>query len=396
MMVYGFIIARKLGPDGNGLYSAAYSIGSLTSIFISAGMDTWMLRKAGQVGNTPSISGLVISNKVIQGTFWLIVLVALAPTLRPDIYSYALLLLCTIDILIDQLFTTATNALNIEKKLRKIGWMTLVSRGGRLASLLLLLALDQTGVLVLIAGRIIAALVGLIWALAALRPTFSFRLPANQLNRWIIWKESFPFAVSEFLNIIYQNADVTMVALMADKISVGLYSPSSGVIHALFIIPFSISSSIIPVLSRLVKTPQPRLFSEFLRSVIGLASIGIVLWASVGIGGKYILPLLLGDLYQISGNLLVILSPILFIKCVEVACSSLLIAGGWQRKRIGPQFLAAALNVLINLWAIPHLGLIGVSWAYLISELILMIGYIYYTIRWLQIQKVSTLGPSQA
>ena len=148
MMVYGFIIARKLGPDGNGLYSAAYSIGSLTSIFISAGMDTWMLRKAGQVGNTPSISGLVISNKVIQGTFWLIVLVALAPTLRPDIYSYALLLLCTIDILIDQLFTTATNALNIEKKLRKIGWMTLVSRGGRLASLLLLLALDQTGVLV--------------------------------------------------------------------------------------------------------------------------------------------------------------------------------------------------------------------------------------------------------
>ncbi len=363
-------------------------------IFISVGMDTWMLRKAGQAGNTPSISGLVISNKLILGTIWIIALVAFAPSLRPDVYSYELLLLCTIDILIDQLFTTAINALNIEKKLRKIGWMTLVSRVRR-SSEILLLDLDQTGILVLIAGRIIAALVGLIWVLAALRPTFSFRLPANQPNRWIIWKESFPFAVSEFLNIIYQNADVTMVALMADKISVGLYSPPSGVIHALFIIPFSISSSIIPVLSRLVKTPQPRLFSEFLRTIIGLASIGIALWVSIGIGGKYILPLLLGDSYQISGNLLVILSPILFIKCVEVACSSLLIAGGWQSKRIGPQFLAAALNILINLWAIPRLGLIGVSWAYLISELILMMAL--YTIRLLAtIQKVSTFGSNQA
>jgi len=396
MMVYGFLIARELGPENNGIYSAAYAIGSLTSIFISFGMDTWMLRKGGQVGNTPSISGLVISNKLILGTIWLVALVALAPSLRPDIYSFGLLLLCAIDILIDQVFTTVTNALNIEKQLRKIGWMTLVSRGGRLTSLVLLLALDQTGIIILIAGRVLASLIGLIWALATLRPTLSVRPMSIQLTRRIIWIESIPFAISELLNIVYQNADITMVALIGSKISVGLYSPPSGVIHALFIIPFSISSSIIPVLSRLVKAPQARLFSEFKRAVIGLSSIGFALWASVGIGGKYLLPFLLGDSYQASGDLLVILSPILFIKCVEVACSSLLIAGGWQRKRIGPQFLAATLNVLINLWAIPHLGLIGVSWAYLISELILMIGYIFYTVRWIQNQRERTNTLSQA
>ena len=87
MMVYGILMARILGPEMNGLYSAAYSITTLTSFIVNFGMDTWMLRKAGETTDTRSMSGLVISNKLILGSVWFISIVAIAPSLRPDICS---------------------------------------------------------------------------------------------------------------------------------------------------------------------------------------------------------------------------------------------------------------------------------------------------------------------
>ena len=394
MLLYGILLARSLGPQVNGLYSAAYSLTTLTAILVNQGMDTWMLRKTGEWSDTRAMSGLVIANKLLLGGFWLVALFWLAPALRPDIYSRGLMLLCALDVLADLLFVTATTALNIEKQLRPISWMTLFSRGGRLASLLALFAFGQVGLAWVVAGRVIFTLLGLAWALMVLRPRVFVRPPIGQLSHAGVLRGSFSYAVSEFLNIIYQNADVSMVAWMAGQTATGLYAPSSGIIHALFIVPFTISTAIIPVLSRLVENDRPRLYREFRRSALGLSAIGLVLWAAAGLGGKFFMPLLLGRAYSASGELLAILSPILLFKCVEVACSSLLVAGGWQPKRIGPQAVAAGSNVLMNLWAIPRLGLEGVSWAYLVSELLLMLGYLYYTLRWFQAHPNPAVRPN--
>jgi O-antigen/teichoic acid export membrane protein len=107
------------------------------------------------------------------------------------------------------------------------------------------------------------------------------------------------------------------------------------------------------------------------------------LWAITGLLAR-ILPLLLGEAFSPSAPLLAILSPILFLKTCSFGAAAILVAVGWQTRRLYVQATAAAVNVTLNLALIGQFGIRGVAWVYVASELLLTVGYLALVAAWVR------------
>lgn len=381
MMVYVVLLARILGPAEFGVFSSAYALVGLTAFLLNLGMDTWLLRKAGLYPDVRFLSGKVLKIKAGIGVWWSIALVVLVPLIRPDLYSISMMVICSLDVWSDVCFNTQIQALNVQRRMKTIGWLMLLSRGGRITGLVILYFFGIDSAFYFALSRATATFIGLLAVTWFHRPKLNSQ--GFMTTRDVI-KESLPYGVSDFLALIYTNADVTILALMAGTIAVGLYSPASGIIHALFVIPNALFTVIVPILTNLgvrdvsrFRKALPILFASFF-------IMGLSMWLILGFTARWLMPFLLGEEYQFTGEILGILSPIIFFKFISFACAVVLVCVGWQHRRLIYQMIAAVFNISANILIIPLYGINGVAWVYVISELLLVIGYGWVTIKWIR------------
>lgn len=381
MMIYVILLARILGPEELGFFNSAYSLVGISAFLLNLGMDTWLLRKAGLYSDVTILSGKVLRIKAAIGIFWSLAQVIIAPLIRPDLYTLPMMVVCSIDTWSDVCFNTEIQALNVQKRMKTITWLVLLSRGGRLLGLVVLYFFGVKSSLLFAATRALATFIGFIVATILHRPKWH---TGALISTHEVLSESLPFGLSEFLSLIYTNIDVTILAWMAGPIAVGFYSPASGIIHALYIIPNAMFTVIVPMMTRLGANSVDSFRSALRPLFLSFFGLGLAMWSVVGILGKWIVPFLLGFKYQFSGEILSILSSILFLKCIGFACAIVLVAVGWQRKRLLPQFIAAIYTIAANVILIPKFGVVAVAWVYVIGELLITVGYVFITISWIR------------
>lgn len=381
MMIYVILLARILGPEELGFFNSAYSLVGISAFLLNLGMDTWLLRKAGLYSDVTILSGKVLRIKAAIGIFWSLAQVILAPLIRPDLYTLPMMVVCSIDTWSDVCFNTEIQALNVQKRMKTITWLVLLSRGGRLLGLVVLCFFGIKSSLLFAATRAFATFIGFIVATILHRPKWH---SGDLISTREVFRESLPFGLSDFLSLIYTNIDVTILAWMAGKTAVGLYSPASGIIHALYIIPNAMYIVMVPMMTKIGAQSIDR-FRSLLRPLfLGFLVLGGVMWSVIGIFGKWLVPFLLGNKYQFSGEILTILSSIMFLKCIGFSCAIVLVAVGWQRKRLLPQFIAALYTIVANVILIPRFGVVAVAWVYVIGELLITVGYVSLTISWIR------------
>jgi len=381
MMVYVLILARILGPMELGFFNSAYSLVGISAFFLNLGMDTWLLRKAGLFSDVTILSGKVLRIKAAIGVFWSLALLILAPLIRPDLYTLPMMVICSLDTWSDVCFGTEIQALNVQHRMKTITGLVLFSRGGRLLGLLLLYFFGVNSAVIFALVRAVATFAGFVAATYFHRPKWR---TGTLISTRTVLTESLPFGLSEFLSLIYTNIDVTILAWMAGTTAVGLYSPASGIIHALYVIPNAMFTVMVPMMTQLGAKSIDRLRSSLRALFLSFFALGVAMWLVVGSLGKWLVPFLLGSEYQFSGELLAILSSILFIKCIGFACAIVLVAVGWQHKRLLPQFFGSVINIFANILLIPKYGILAVAWVYVLSELFIMIAYVWVTIRWVR------------
>jgi len=379
-VVNAILLARYLSPERYGLFIGAYAAAGLTSFLFNWGLDTWLLRQASISQKPQGLLGSVIAIKFGFGIAWAVALLTILPQVRPDLFLKPLLFVSALDIWCDGLFNAGTALLNAQKRVSTVSTMLLVSRGGRLLNTILLILLGATFPVVFAAGRLAGTLLGLTLILIILKPKFITGLISNAV---IIFQDSIPYGLSDLLATIYLQADVTLLAIiLGNQMAVGLYSPASSLVNALFIIPAAGYAVMIPVLTRLMESSQLDFHRDVRIMYAGFIALGLLMWLAIGLGGHFLVDLLLGPSYSTTGQLLSILSPILFLKALSFASAAILVAVGWQKYRLAPQAISALVNVLLNLYFIPQLGVLGVACVYVASEIVLTTGYLAQTARW--------------
>jgi len=168
--------------------------------------------------------------------------------------------------------------------------------------------------------------------------------------------------------------DVIIVAFALGNYSVGLYSPAVSIVNALFFIPLSVYMVMVPSLSHLFESDllqawkSSKRFTLLLSVVGGLSSILLFVCADWVVA-------LLGESFAGSGMILRILSVILLLKSLSFAMAGILVAGGRQSQRVIIQAIAVVLGTLLNLIVVFRFGINGVAVVFVITELILFLGY---------------------
>ncbi len=380
-IVNAVVLARHLAPESYGIFVASYSVAVLTSFIFNLGMDSWLLRHGAVVHDTPRWVARIFILKGILGLVWGAVLLLSLP-LKPDVFPMPLLLASVLDTWCEGFFNTQLSAL---KSLNRMAWTTgllLLCRIGRLVSAIALIALGVDSPASFAQARLLITFSTLLFSFIAISPQFT-----RAFGLWRIIRESIPFSLSDLLAAIYLQADVTLLSLLlGNGRSVGLYATALSLVNALFVIPSSGYAVMMPALTRYHLEEKEDFRGKVTKILLGFMVSGMVLGLALGISGRYVTALVLGESYQITGELLMIFSPILFLKSISFGAAAFLVAVEWQRNRVVVQLASACTNIILNLLIIPRLGIWGAATVYLTSELVLAIGYVTLTARWFRSQ----------
>ncbi|GAB4580207.1 MAG: lipopolysaccharide biosynthesis protein [Anaerolineales bacterium] len=368
------LTARQLGPGGYGQYTGSFALVSFTGILFNLGLDVWLLREGGRdPERLKDNAGSVLALKVGLGLIFVALWWVLAGGVRISTFPPDLLRLSALTVLFDRLFLTLMTVFKAALKNRMTSTLDILSDGIWFVGTLILIQLGQEAVASFFWVRI-----GALVVMFGVALWIAFRV-VKLSARWEVmrgaFRGAFPYASSEFLTWIYMRFDVLIIGFALGEQAVGLYSPAVSLVNALFLIPAAVHAVFIPILSNLFVHHPLQAWKTAWRSVALLAGIGLVLTGGLFFGAE-ILVGFLGTRYAASGEILKILSLILWVHSLAFGMGAMLVALNLQGRRSVVQAVAVVVNIGLNMWIVRWLEIPGVAWVYVLTEVVLLIGYV--------------------
>ncbi len=367
------LTARQLGADKYGQYAACVALSGMTAIVFSLGLDIWLLREGGRspkqlVQNAGSVLGI----KALIGLVWMLGFGIIAPFLKQETYPVILirwsLVLIWLDALLATTLTTFKATLRNRVPAALEASADILWCGATVGLIGLGVNKPETYLMVRVFISAAALLAGL-WLLNRM-----IGLLFEVKVAWQALRSVFPFAAAEFLSIVTMRADVVIIGIFLGKTATGLYSPAVGLINMAFLAPMAVHLVLVPVLSDLYQNHPQQARKTAKRMIYLLLVMGALLSAGFAVGAPLV-TVLLGDSYQGSIGILRILSLVLLLKCGSFGMATVLVAIDQQAKRAMILSIAAAVNILGNLSVVNWFGIRGVAGMYVVTEIVLLVGY---------------------
>ncbi len=181
-------------------------------------------------------------------------------------------------------------------------------------------------------------------------------------------KESFPIIFTGFFIVIYMRVDQLMIQKMLDTKSVGNFSAAIKLSEAFYVVPGIIAGSLFPAIINGLKISREeylnrmqRLYSVFTLLCV-VASLFVIIFSDI------IVSVLYGEAYSGTAAVLRVHFCNSIFVFFGVAYSQAFIVEGMQRFTTINTIVGAILNVFLNLYFIPRIGIVGAAIATLIAQ----------------------------
>jgi O-antigen/teichoic acid export membrane protein len=373
------LTARQLQVDSYGQYAACITLTSMMSILFSLGLDVWLLREGGKspylIGE---ISGSVLGIKGLFGLIWVIILFSLAPLFNQQSFPSPLLRWSIILLWSDTLFATCLTTFKSALHNRTPSILEASADTVWFGLTLVLMGYGLIQPEAYLKIRVFVSLIALSFSLFFLVRRFHLHFNLSFARQALAG--FFHFAASDFLAMITMRADVIIISVTIGKTATGLYSPAVGLVNMAFLAPMAIYWVMLPVLSNLYKHHPEQAEKTALRTIFLSLLVGVGLTLLFFVGAPLITKLL-GQSYVESIEVLKILSWVLLFKCGSFALATIIVAKNLQAKRTLIQVVAATSNIVLNFLIVYNFGINGVALVYVVTEIILFLGYSWYVWR---------------
>ena len=194
-----------------------------------------------------------------------------------------------------------------------------------------------------------------------------------------ILTSAWPFGLMGLMGAFMINTDLIMIGLMRSIGEVGYYSAAQRPIQLLYILPGLLAVPLFPVMSRLVGEPER--FKPIFNKVLRFTIVGALPVALGGILlGKEIMLLLYGSEYLAGAPVFQILSITMLVTFPSLIVGNAIFANNKERDLIYYAIIGAGGNLLLDLVLIPKYGMVGSSWATVITQIISN-AYAWYRMR---------------
>jgi len=142
-----------------------------------------------------------------------------------------------------------------------------------------------------------------------------------------------------------------------------------------FLVPNALYLMAVPILSRAHRDANPRFLRLSTLQLLGQSGVGVLLSVLLWALAPTLIHFVFGPGYELSALSLRLLSPLLLLKSVNFGLGAVLTSSGWQARRATAQTACAVFNVAANLVVIRPFGVAGVALVYVLSEMVLLLGY---------------------
>ncbi len=204
-------------------------------------------------------------------------------------------------------------------------------------------------------------------------------------NIWsIIFKKSWPIAISIAFNLIYLRADVFILSLVRPQTEVGLYGAAYRIMDVTTAIPIIFMGLMVPLLAKSWTSTDKANFSSLVsRSFSALSVVAIPVLVGGALLASPIMKLIAGEEFIASGPIVQVLLIALMGGFLGALFGHTIVAINHQRKTIWIYLLTAIITLVGYLIFIPRYGYMGAAWMTVFSELLAG------ALLWLYVKKVT-------
>ena len=182
-----------------------------------------------------------------------------------------------------------------------------------------------------------------------------------------LWKDSWPLMLSAAAATIYLRIDQVMVGQILGEMAVGIYAAGVKMTEIFYFIPVIIASSLFPAIVNARKTNINIYLSRLKNLYLLLGVLALLIAIPISIFSELIVNLVFGPDYLASASILrlYVWSSIGFF--IASGIGNKLMAENRTQAIFGVNLASMIINIVLNLYLIPMLGLIGAALATLLS-----------------------------
>ena len=366
--LYFVVLARLLGTAQYGVLAAAIALVSILSQYSTMGSGLLFLRYVSpDHSRFPEYWGNILLSTATIGTLLVLALHWSGAWLVGSASASVLILLAIGDCLCGQLAICVSQIFQAFEKMRITASLNLLTNLLRLllaAGMLLVLhhATAWNWAVASLAVSIVAA------STAFATVTLHFGWPKFKPKLLLArGGEGFIFAVSGSTTSVYNDVDKVMLGHYGMTVANGIYSMAYRVVNICTMPIMSIYAAAFPRFFRMgvngVRDTEPFARKLLKRTlVLGiLGAVGMFVFAPL-------IPYLVGKSFSESISALRWLCLIPAFRSLHVAAGDAMAGAGFQKYRLGSQFIAAGSNFLLNLYLIPRYSWVGAAWASLLTD----------------------------
>ena len=222
---------------------------------------------------------------------------------------------------------------------------------------------------------LLARAVELVYGMVAYRLKFqngATRQPGGLGLDLAFWKQSlkeaWPMGAMAIGILIYFRIDTVMLSFMKDDVAVGLYSAAYRLSELSAVIPGMFVAAIFPVMSQYYRAAGNSFAMAYEKSSRYLFMLALPIALAVTLLASPIVNLVYGSQYADSASALQVLIWAAAIMYVTMVMGTTFVAANKQMVNLKIVIVAAALNIVLNVFLIPRYSYVGASAATVATE----------------------------
>ena len=373
-LITSVIVARVLGPEGRGLYAVAATIVAIGVQFSNLGLhasNTYYVARDREllpalVGNTIVVSfgfgGLGCAFTWIIFSLW--------PNLAP--LNGLLLILSLTWIPFGLAYMLLQNLLLGIQEVRSYNKIELTTKILGVGFIGLVIFLRNVRVEEVFSAGLIALVISFLWALWRLL----MKIPNLPIPSFALFKENIQYGIKAYLAAFFAflilRVDLLMVKYILSAEEAGYYSIAVSMADMVYMLPLVIGTILFPKLSAMASNQEKWAFTR--KVAVSVGPVMAVVVSIAAFISKEVVQFLFGTAFMPAVPAFIWLMPGVFILSMTSIFSSYIASQYIPLILVILYFLIALINMVLNWFLLPILGIIGAAISSTISYLLILMG----------------------
>ncbi len=363
------IVARILGPEGQGIYALAILVPSMIVTFTNLGLARATVYHMGKgtyprsdlVGTVLTSSFIISLGSIIIG---LVVVFFFSNSILPTVPQ--VLLLLSLALIPFQLlfFQSLSGILLGLQEIKKYNALVIIHSISLLALIAFFLMILDAGIAGAITANLLSLLLTVIVATPWILKSSNGKLRYFQLDKRIVGS-LFSFGYKAYLGTVaaslHLRIDTFMLNYFLNPLMVGFYVISVAVVEKLWMLSQAVSTVLYPKVVAMKDEEEKKRFTPLVsRNTLLITILGALLLFGLS---KWLIPFLYSEAYLPAVEpLQVLLVGIVAISMERILANDIVARG---KPMINAYIASASLvaNIILNIILIPEFGIMGAAWA---------------------------------